>query len=116
MRDDKYKCFGIYKITNLITGNFYIGSTTKSFKHRWKVHKTELNQNKHGNRHLQSSWLKHGAKSFLFEIVELVENPSAVLQQEQIWINKYWNDGKLYNIQPTAGSPISLLLAALKVV
>ena len=31
------KIIGVYKITNTITGDFYIGSS-KDVKRRWKVH------------------------------------------------------------------------------
>ena len=96
---------GIYKIEHNDSGLFYIGSTTKSFKQRWKTHKTELNQNIHGNKHLQNAWNKYGNKRFSFEILEIVEEPDKVLEHEQKWLDKHWGRQNLYNILPTAGSP-----------
>jgi group I intron endonuclease len=63
---------GIYKITNCISGKFYIGST-KRFKKRQRDHFGILKRNKHHNKHLQASYNKHGRKNFLFEILEIVE-------------------------------------------
>ena len=63
---------GVYKITNIITGDCYIGSAsrigkTKSqsgFTVRFDKHLRELKNNSHHNRFLQNSFNKHGEKSF----------------------------------------------------
>ena len=60
---------GIYKITNEITGKFYIGSS-KDIEQRFGEHKMMLNNNKHINVILQRSWNKHGANNFTFSVLE----------------------------------------------
>lgn len=59
---------GIYKITNSITGDFYIGSTNNFNKRRWE-HFNGLKKNKHCNKHLQYSFNKHKIDNFKFEII-----------------------------------------------
>lgn len=61
----------IYKITNLVNNKVYIGQTNrKTVEKRWNDHKSALNRNGHGNKHLQSAWNKYGSDSFKFEILE----------------------------------------------
>jgi group I intron endonuclease len=60
---------GIYKITNEITGKFYIGSS-KDIEQRFGEHKMMLNNNKHINVILQRSWNKHGTNNFTFSVLE----------------------------------------------
>ena len=42
---------GIYKIVNSINNKIYVGSA-KNIKKRWSAHKSDLNKNKHHNKHL----------------------------------------------------------------
>ena len=61
----------------------------------------ELNNKKHWNKHLQSSWNKYGAEQFTFETLEQVET-EALTERVQYWINYYNStDSKSgYNIAP----------------
>lgn len=92
---------GIYKITNIINGNFYIGSTaTLGFDKRWKSHINLLRINKHKNPHLQYAWNKYGEKQFLFEIIEKCNKADCIIR-EQHFIDTLHPK---YNILKTAGS------------
>jgi len=95
---------GIYRILNLETGKMYIGSTTTSFKRRWEQHRQQLEKGTHVSKHFQNSWNKRGEAAFLFEILEVVDNPEQVIEREQDWIDRYFSTGILYNTSPTAGS------------
>jgi hypothetical protein len=64
------KLIGIYKITNIITLDFYIGQS-RNLKQRWAEHKTQLRHNKHPNAHLQNAWNKYEEDSFKFTIYEI---------------------------------------------
>lgn len=55
----------IYQITNLVTGDFYIGSAWKGSVRR-QSHWGKLERNKHENRHLQNAWNKYGIGCFEF--------------------------------------------------
>ena len=50
---------GIYAIKNLKSGKDYLVQS-KHVKRRWTEHKSESNNNRHINNHLQSSWNKYG--------------------------------------------------------
>lgn len=67
------KVVGIYKIQNLINNKVYIGSST-SILNRFAKHKQLLLNNKHFNKHLQSSFNTYGINNFSFEILEKFEN------------------------------------------
>ena len=64
------KCSGIYKITNLVNGKFYIGSSVKMMI-RKREHLDKLRRNIHSNKHLQRAWNKYGQDNFEFSVIEL---------------------------------------------
>lgn len=94
---------GIYKITNTVTGKFYIGSAV-NIKRRWAIHRSRLGANTHVNRHLQNSWNKHGEDSFTFEVLEYCEK-KRLIEREQFYID---NEKPAYNISPTAGNRLGV--------
>lgn len=59
---------GIYTITNVLDGKYYVGSSITVEK-RLKQHKRSLLANKHHCKHLQRAWNKYGEQNFKFEIV-----------------------------------------------
>jgi len=63
---------GIYKITNTINGNTYIGSSINIHR-RFVQHRHLLNHNKHDSKHLQNAWNKYGEQAFVFETVLLCD-------------------------------------------
>jgi group I intron endonuclease len=109
--DNKYdlKKPGIYKIRNIITKKFYIGSTTMPLIKRYWHHNNQLVKNCHKNQHLQNSWNKYSENNFVFEIIKNCDKQS-VLTEEQYYINKYINKNILYNINPLASGTPNLSL------
>ena len=75
---------GIYKITNTITGDFYIGSS-KDVKSRWAVRKCQSTWNKCPNNPMYLDMQKYGLDNFAFEILEEVE-PEELKEAEQKFI------------------------------
>lgn len=73
---------GIYKITNLITQDSYIGSSVNIIQRKNK-HFSDLNLNKHFSLHLQRSYNKHGKQNFSFEI--LAKAPKEYLIKLEQW-------------------------------
>ena len=78
------KISGIYKITNTITGEFYIGSS-KNVKRRWESHKWPSTWKKHSNSQLYLDMRKYGIENFVFEVIEEVE-PGSLKETEQYFI------------------------------
>ena len=66
------KISGVYRITNTITGDFYIGSSN-DVKHRWKSHKWPSTWNRCPNNQMYLDMQKYGLDKFIFEILAEVE-------------------------------------------
>lgn len=77
---------GVYKITNLVNGKFYIGSSN-NIKNRWYNHQKSLDEGTHGNAHLQKAWNKYGKENFKFEIIEECD-PAVQFEREQFYLNE----------------------------
>ena len=78
------KISGIYKITNTITGDFYIGSS-KNIKQRWAHHKIPSMWKKCPNNPMYQDMQKYGVEKFVFEILTEVE-PEELKEKEQQFI------------------------------
>ena len=94
------KIAGIYKITNTITGDFYIGSS-KNIKKRWNIHKTPYTIKKHPNVKLYKAMTQYGRDNFTIEVIEKTDN---LREREQYYIEQLkpvYNDRHAdgYNIE-----------------
>ena len=78
------KICGVYKITNTVTGKFYIGSS-KNVKSRLAVHKCQSTWNECPNKQLYKDMKKYGVDKFEFEVIEEVE-PEHLKETEQRFI------------------------------
>lgn len=96
---NKGKVCGIYKITNLITGQAYIGQSV-DIKERFRQHiKTSLAYGPATNK-LYQAMQKSGQHNFMFEVLE--EVPRAQLnERETYWIEFYKT--KDYGLNSTRG-------------
>lgn len=100
------KCSGVYRIVNTVSGKVYVGSAAHSLAYRCKSHRGCLNQDRHPNRHLQSSWNKHGSEAFEFQILEKCDSKICI-EREQFWIDWHLEgDFQLFNICLVAGSQL----------
>lgn len=90
---------GIYQITNIVTGDYYLGSAVnirkRMCKHRW-----QLTNNTHGNEHLQRAWNKYGEEAFEFTVLLLCD-PENKLYYEQTLIDGL---NPAYNIAKNAAA------------
>ena len=66
------KIIGVYKITNTVTGDFYIGSS-KDVKHRWREHKKPSVWKKCSNNPMYLDMQRYGVDKFEFEVIAEVE-------------------------------------------
>ena len=77
---------GVYKITNTVTGDFYIGSS-KNIKSRLAVHKCPSTWKNHPNNPLYLDFQKYGTNKFSFQILAEVEE-GKLKEVEQKFIEK----------------------------
>ena len=110
---------GIYKIINIDTGKYYVGSS-KTIVKRWGEHRLDLTRKVHDNEHLQSAWNLYGESKFKFVVVEQLPNitysellaneqrhlDAAKLEKSMVYNMKFtaagwdWSDGKLLESLP----------------
>lgn len=93
----------IYKIKNLINGDFYIGSTQNLVK-RYYTHLNHMRKNKNTCTRLVRAVNKYGEENFSFEIIEKC-NVEDILKREQYYLD---NLNPKYNISKTAGSNLGV--------
>lgn len=100
---------GIYKILNQNNGKFYIGSAV-NLSTRWREHVWQLNKGLHINRHLQSSWKKHGESAFDFVVIERIDDEAKLIEREQSYLDEFrpFDPAIGYNLSPTAGSTLGV--------
>ncbi len=98
------KSIGIYKITCLGNNKIYIGSTTVNFKKRFSKHKQRLRNNYHENSYMQACWNKYGENSFIFEILEEIEDSDLIKIREQSLLDHYFSNEKdiIMNLSPNS--------------
>ena len=87
---------GIYRIENLVNHKCYIGKS-KDIKERWTMHRWELNNNSHCNKHLQSAWNLYGSENFEFSVLEECDLDS-LSEKEISYIAKYNSFSSGYNL------------------
>ena len=93
---------GVYKLFFKESNNFYIGSTTESFKQRFRRHINDLNLNKHCNVMLQKAFLKYGVP--YIEILEVCSSEQCI-EREQFYIDSLKPS---YNIAKKAGNTLGV--------
>src|SRR6266581_8950197 len=101
---------GIYRITCIVTGKFYIGSAINLCK-RKNIHLHALRRNTHENPKLQNAWNKYGEPTFTFEVLEMVL-PMSLTAREQYWFEKLKPfDKKGFNLDRGAGSSLGRVVS-----
>ncbi len=92
--EDVLKSVGVYKITNKVNNDCYIGSSDRNFKERFKEHCRYYEQYKEGtkrNMHpkLWAAYDEFGIENFTVEIVEILDGKTdeEILQREEYYIH-----------------------------
>lgn len=102
------KISGVYKITNNITGDFYIGSS-KNIKQRWTSHRSPSTWKNWPGIKLYKAMAQYGRDNFTIEVIEettdLHNREQYYIEQLKPSYNNNWAKGqniersKLYNIE-----------------
>lgn len=72
---------GIYKIVNVATEDFYVGSAVKPKRRKWE-HWAALKKGTHHCAALQAAWVIFGEDAFEFVVVEEVADDSLLLVED----------------------------------
>ena len=78
------KIAGVYKITNIITGDFYIGSSN-DVKRRWADCRSPSQWKLCPGMKLYQAFIKYGLDNFTFEVLEKTDN---LREREQYYIEQ----------------------------
>lgn len=78
---------GVYQILNTANGKSYVGRSV-AIKRRWDSHRFHLRKGTHKNKHLQSSWNKYGEDSFVFRVLEFVDDEDLLPAREGFHTNR----------------------------
>ena len=76
------KICGVYKITNTVTGDCYIGSS-KDINRRWAEHKCQSSWKRYPNNQMYQDMQKYGLDKFDFQILAEVEVDSLKEMEQQ---------------------------------
>jgi|SRR5579859_3538870 len=98
---------GVYQIRHAISGKVYVGSAIHIGR-RWRQHRYRLTRGTHCSPFLQNAWTKYGAGQFVFEVLEIVENPQELERIEQEHIDRRRASGAIYNTRLVAGSQLGM--------
>lgn len=97
----------IYRITNVVTDGFYIGSTINPRRRRWE-HWDALKKGTHHCDTLQKAWDEFGGDAFEFDILEELDD-SQLLHIEETYLLRFTGDPLFYNTAVSAHQSPSLL-------
>ena len=78
---------GIYKITNKLNGDAYIGQSVE-IENRLEDHKKPYNWNREENKRLYQAFIQFGLNNFTFEIIEECKI-TELNKKEKYWISFY---------------------------
>lgn len=88
---------GIYKITNLLTEQAYIGQSV-NVADRWKQHcKCGLGIDASATNKLYNAMQKYGVWNFSFELLEQIHQRNLLNEKEKFWIDMYQSNKFGYN-------------------
>jgi len=95
----------IYKIVNVVTDDFYVGSAVKPKRRKWE-HWTDLKNGKHHCGKLQAAWEEFGEDAFEFCVVEEVDD-AALLSVEDAYLATNAGQPHCYNTALSTQIPSS---------
>lgn len=102
----------IYRILNVVTDQFYVGSAINFRRRRWE-HIDALKKGVHHCKKLQVAWDEYGPDAFEFEVIE--ESADAdVLQIEDTYLVQHAGQDICYNTATSTMQPPSVDLHTLE--
>lgn len=78
----------IYKITNLVTNEVYIGQTTRTVQKRFLQHLNNARNHRKESK-LTRAIREYGEDNFVYEVLDTAESQEELNQKEKYWIIQY---------------------------
>jgi group I intron endonuclease len=95
----------IYRILNVVTDQFYVGSAVNFRRRRWE-HLNALNKKEHHCVRLQEAWDVYGPNAFEFEVLEEVPDEQQLLVEDS-YLVQFAGHSVCYNTASTSLQPPS---------
>jgi group I intron endonuclease len=95
--DNNKKIIGVYKISNTLSGRYYIGYST-NINRRFSVHRSKLKQNCHDNIFLQRAYNLDGEDKFIYDIIHICDTEEDAKEIELQYLTDLSIREQLYNL------------------
>lgn len=95
--EDKQPIIGVYKISNKLSGRYYIGYSTNINK-RFYSHRSKLKQNCHDNIFLQRAYNLDGEDNFNYDIIHVCNTEDEAKEIELQYLTDLNIRNMLYNL------------------
>ena len=95
--EDKRPIIGVYKISNTLSGRYYIGYST-NINRRFTVHRNKLKQNYHDNIFLQRAYNLDGEDKFVYDIIHICDTEEDAKEIELQYLTDLSIREELYNL------------------
>ena len=95
--DYNKKIIGVYKITNILSGRYYIGYSS-NINRRFTVHRNKLKQNCHDNIFLQRAYNLDGEDKFIYEIIHICDTKEEAKEIELQYLTDLTIRNIIYNL------------------
>ena len=95
--DDNQKIIGVYKISNILSGRYYIGYST-NINRRFTVHRSKLKQNCHDNIFLQRAYNLDGEDKFKYDIIHICDTEEKAKEIELQYLTDLGIRNIIYNL------------------
>ena len=88
---------GVYKISNILSGRYYIGYST-NIERRFCVHRSKLRKNCHDNIFLQRAYNLDGEDNYRYDIIHICDTEEEAKEIELKYLTDLSIREKLYNL------------------
>jgi len=95
--EDKHLIIGVYKISNTLSGRYYIGYSTNIYR-RFCTHRSKLKQKCHDNIFLQRAYNLDGEDKFVYEIIHTCDTEEEAKEIELKYLTNISIREYLYNL------------------
>lgn len=95
--ENNQKIIGVYKISNTLSGRYYIGYST-NINRRFSVHRSKLKQNCHDNIFLQRAYNLDGEDKFIYEIIHICDTEEESKKIELQYLTDLTIRNIIYNL------------------